>query len=388
MVKKLKMGMVGGGQGSFIGDVHRKAAAIDGMIELVCGAFSSDPVRSLASAETLGISKNRAYGNFEEMITTEASLPKEERMDFVAIVTPNHMHFPPAKMALENGFHVICDKPLSLNLEEAYELQKIVEKSGKVFALTHNYTGYPMVKQAREMIKRGDLGKIRKVNVQYLQGWLATSVEKTNNKQASWRVDPSKSGIGGALGDIGTHAENLMRYITGLEIEELAADLGVFGEGRVLDDDGNLLLRLQGGAKGTMSISQIALGEENNLGIKVYGTKGSLQWFQENPNELNVHWLDKPKQIYTPKGAGTYPQASNYVRIPAGHPEGYLEAFATIYRSFAKELIKIANGEAKSKSYDFPTVSDGLRGMQFIYAAVASNEANAGWVKLKELESF
>ena len=382
-MKKLKMGMVGGGQGSFIGDVHRKAASIDNMIELVCGAFSSSAEKSIASAKDLGISSSRAYGSYQEMIEKEQALPEDERMNFVSIVTPNHMHFPPAKMALENGFHVICDKPVTLTLEEAVELEKVASASGKVFALTHNYTGYPMVKQAKEMIARGDLGDIRKVNVQYLQGWLSTAVEKTENKQASWRVDPKKSGIGGALGDIGTHAENLAEYITGLQIEELAADLTAFGDGRTLDDDGNVLLRFTGGAKGTLTISQIATGEENNLAIRVYGTKGSVFWQQENPNELTALWLDKPKQIYTPGGNGTYEASSSYTRVPPGHPEGYLEGFATIYRSFAKELNSVKAGEKPSKKYDFPTVSDGLRGMRFIYAAVASSDNNAAWVSLK-----
>ncbi|WP_416446022.1 Gfo/Idh/MocA family protein [Leeuwenhoekiella sp. A16] len=382
-MKKLKMGMVGGGLGSFIGDVHRKAASIDNMIELVCGAFSSSAEKSIASAKDLGISSSRAYGSYQEMIEKEQELPEDERMDFVSIVTPNHMHFPPAKMALENGFHVICDKPVTLTLEEAVELEKVASASGKVFALTHNYTGYPMVKQAKEMIARGDLGDIRKVNVQYLQGWLSTAVEKTENKQASWRVDPKKSGIGGALGDIGTHAENLAEYITGLQLEELAADLTAFGDGRTLDDDGNVLLRFTGGAKGTLTISQIATGEENNLAIRVYGTKGSVFWQQENPNELTALWLDKPKQIYTPGGNGTYEASSSYTRVPPGHPEGYLEGFATIYRSFAKELNSVKAGEKPSKKYDFPTVSDGLRGMRFIYAAVASSDNNAAWVSLK-----
>ncbi|MAQ76148.1 MAG: oxidoreductase [Aquimarina sp.] len=379
---RLKMGMVGGGMGSFIGDVHRKAASIDGMIELVCGAFSSNKEKSIASAKELGISGNRAYGSFEEMIEKESLLPEDKRMDFVAIVTPNHMHFPPAKLALEKGFHVICDKPVTLTLEEALELEKVVQSSGKVFALTHNYTGYPMVKQAKAMIAKGDLGDLRKINIQYLQGWLATAVEKTGQKQASWRVDPEKSGIGGALGDIATHAENLAEYITGTKIKELAADLTAFGDGRVLDDDGNVLLRFENGAKGILTFSQIATGEENNLGIRVYGTKGSLAWYQENPNELTLYWLDKPKQIYTPGGNGTYPESSDYVRIPAGHPEGYLEGFATIYRSFAKELNSLKNGKPLSKQPDFPTIFDGVRGMQFIYAAVESNKNNAKWTKL------
>ncbi|WP_299313777.1 Gfo/Idh/MocA family oxidoreductase [uncultured Aquimarina sp.] len=378
----LKMGMVGGGTGSFIGDVHRKAASIDGMIKLVCGAFSSSKEKSLASGKELNIPDSRVYGSFEEMIVEEAKLPENERMDFVAIVTPNHMHFPPTKMALEHGFHVICDKPLSLTLDEAIELEKVVASSGKVFALTHNYTGYPMVKQAKAMIAKGDLGSIRKINVHYLQGWLATAVEKTGQKQATWRVDPKRSGIGGALGDIGTHAENLVEYITGIQIDTIAADLTAFGDGRSLDDDGNILLRFENGAKGIMSFSQIATGEENNLGVKIYGTKGSVEWYQENPNQLIVKWLDQPKQIYTPGGNGTYPESSEYVRIPAGHPEGYLEGFATIYRSFAKELIHVKNENVISINPDFPTVADGVRGMKFIYAAVESSKNNSNWTKI------
>ena len=375
--------MVGGGQGSFIGDVHRRASRIDGMIDLVCGAFSSDAERSLQSAEALGVAPERAYKSFEEMIKKEAELPENERMDFVAIVTPNHMHFPPAKLALESGFHVICDKPVTLTLEEAFDLQKVVKSSGKIFALTHNYTGYPMVKQARLMIANGELGELRKVVVHYLQGWMSTAVEETENKQASWRVDPKKSGIGGALGDIGTHAENLTEYITGKKIVEVAADLSSFGTGRVLDDDGNILLRLEGNTKGSLSISQIATGEENNLGIRIYGTKGSVAWYQENPNELTAYWLDKPKQIFTPGGNGTYPESTKYTRVPPGHPEGYLEGFATIYRSFAKEVEAVKNGADLSERPDFPTIDDGLRGMQFIYASVASSDNNAALVSLK-----
>ena len=381
MNRKLKMGMIGGGIGSFIGDVHRKAASIDGLIELVCGAFSSDETKSVESGKNLFLPENRCYKSFEEMILKERELPEDIRMDFVAIVTPNHMHFPPAKMALENGFHVVCDKPMTLTLEEAIELEKIVEKRNLLFALTHNYTGHPLVKQAREMVKKGDLGAIRKIQVQYLQGWLSTSLEKTGQKQASWRVDPSRSGIGGALGDIGTHAENLTEFITGLKIEELAADLGIFGEGRTLDDDGNILIRMENGAKGTISISQIALGEENNLAIRVYGEKGSLEWHQENPNELITRWLDGPKKIFTPNGNDLYPIALSTSRIPAGHPEGYLEAFATIYKSFATHLLALKNGEVIEKP-DYPNVKDGIRGMQFIYASVKSNEENSAWTKL------
>ena len=380
MTRKLRMGMIGGGIGSFIGDVHRKAAALDGMIELVCGAFSSSPEKSIASGKDFYLPEERCYKDYEEMIAKEKMLPEDQRMNFVAIVTPNHMHFAPAKLALENGFHVVCDKPMTLTLEEAIELEKIVTKSGLLFALTHNYTGHPLVKQAKAMVTNGDLGNIRKIQVQYLQGWLSTSVEKTGHKQASWRVDPSKSGIGGALGDIGTHAENLVEYITGLKIEELAADLGRFGEGRVLDDDGNLLLRMENGAKGTMSFSQIALGEENNLSIKVYGEKGSVEWHQENPNQLITHWLKEPQKIFTPNGNDLYPEALNSSRIPAGHPEGYLEAFATIYKNFAIHLMAVLTHKTIEKP-DYPTVNDGIRGMKFIYAAVESDKNNATWTK-------
>ncbi|MGM8361846.1 Gfo/Idh/MocA family protein [Flavobacterium sp. ARAG 55.4] len=381
MARKLRMGMIGGGIGSFIGDVHRKAASMDGMIDLVCGAFSSNAEKSIASGKALYLPETRCYKDYEEMFIKEKALPADQRMDFVAIVTPNHKHFSPAKLALENGFHVVCDKPMTLTLEEAIELEKIVTKSGLLFALTHNYTGHPLVKQAKAMVINGDLGKIRKIQVQYLQGWLSTSVEKTGHKQASWRVDPSKSGIGGALGDIGTHAENLVEYITGLKIEELAADLGRFGEGRILDDDGNLLIRMENGAKGTMSFSQIALGEENSLSIKVYGEKGSLEWHQENPNQLITHWLKEPIKIFTPNGNDLYPEALNSSRIPAGHPEGYLEAFATIYKNFAIHLMAVLDHKTIDKP-DYPTVYDGIRGMQFIYAAVESDKNNSTWVKM------
>ena len=375
------MGMIGGGIDSFIGDVHRKAAALDGMIELVCGAFSSSSEKSRTSGKGLLLPEERCYGTFEEMILAEKKLPENKRMDFVSIVTPNHMHFAPAKMALENGFHVVCDKPMTLTIAEAKELEALVASTGLLFALTHNYPGSPMVKQAKAMIAHGELGKIRKVQVQYLQGWLATSVEKTGQKQASWRVDPSKSGVGGALGDIGTHAENLVEYMTGLQIKELAADLGRFGEDRVLDDDGNILIRLVNGAKGTMSFSQIATGEGNNLAIRVYGEKGSLEWHQENPNELITRWLDKGKITFTPNGNNLYSQALAASRIPAGHPEGYLEAFANVYKNFAIHVnTKIAGKEINQP--DYPTVSDGVRGVQFIHAAVQSDKNNAAWTQL------
>jgi predicted dehydrogenase len=377
------MGMVGGGRGAFIGAVHRMAAALDGQIELVCGAFSSSPERSKLSGQDLFLSPERCYGSFEEMISRERALPAEERMDLVSIVTPNHLHFAPAKMALENGFHVICDKPLSFSMEEALELQQLVEETGLLFALTHNYTGYPMIKQARAMIRQGELGQIRKVLVEYPQGWLSTPLEGSEQKQATWRTDPARSGIAGAMGDIGTHAENLMEYVTGLEITEICADLHTFVEGRRLDDDGSMLLRFNNGARGVLTASQICAGEENDLRIRVYGSKGGLHWRQMEPNSLQVHWLDQPMQVLRTGVGNLYPEAQAHARIPAGHPEGYLEAFANIYRNVAFCLQARWRGEQPDPLYlDFPSVHDGVRGMQFIEAVVASSKGVEKWYKL------
>lgn len=375
--------MVGGGRGAFIGGVHRMAAALDGQIELVCGAFSSNPEKSKASAEDFFIAPERAYGSFEEMIKAEKQLPEDVRMDFVSIVTPNHLHFAPAKMALENGFHVVCDKPVTFTLAEAKELEKLVEETGLIFALTHNYTGYPMVKQAKAMIKNGEIGAIRKVVVEYPQGWLATKIEDSGQKQASWRTDPTKSGASGCMGDIGSHAENLAEYITGLKIKELCADLTTFVDGRLLDDDGNVLLRFEGGAKGILHASQISVGEENDLNIRIYGTKGGLLWHQMEPNTLLVKWMDKPTQVYR-TGVGTLsPEANAHARIPAGHPEGYLEAFANIYRNVAYCIQARLKGDEVEAIYsDFPTVSDGARGMEFIEKLVESSQKGAVWVEL------
>ena len=375
--------MVGGGRGAFIGGVHRMAAALDGQIELVCGAFSSRPEVSKASGEDFFLPADRVYGDYMEMITREAELPQGERMDFVSIVTPNHMHYGPAKMALEYGFHVICDKPLSFDMEQAEELQKLVKKTGLIFALTHNYTGYPMVKQARAMIAHQEIGKIRKVVVAYPQGWLSTRVEATDQKQASWRTDPSKSGIAGAMGDLGTHAENLTEYMTGLQITELCADISTIVKGRQLDDDGNVLLRFSNGARGILYASQISAGEENDLHINVYGEKGSIAWRQMEPNSLIVKWLDQPTQIYR-TGVGTlYDQTNDHSRLPAGHPEGYLEAFANIYRNVAMCIQARIEGQMPEDKYmDFPTVDDGVRGMKFVYAVIASGNSNEKWTEL------
>ena len=383
MSRKMRMGMVGGGIGAFIGGVHRMAAAIDGEIELVCGAFSSNPERSKASGEELHLPANRVYGSYAEMIKAEKKLPLGERMDFVSIVTPNHVHYGPAKMALDNGFHVICDKPLCFNMREAKTLQNTVEKTGLIFALTHNYTGYPMVKQAKAMVKHGDLGEIRKVVVEYPQGWLSTKLEDSDQKQAAWRTDPKRSGVAGAIGDIGTHAENLAEYITGLEISELCADLSTFVDGRLLDDDGNILFSFNNGAKGVLHASQISAGEENALNIRVYGEKGGIEWHQMEPNTLITKWLDKPMQILRTGGEGLYPESTENTRIPAGHPEGYLEAFATIYKNFAKCVRARVEGTKVDPMFeDFPTVADGVRGMEFVNKVVKSSQKGAKWIKL------
>ena len=377
------MGMVGGGRGAFIGAVHRMAAAIDGEIELVCGAFSSNPKKSKLSGQDLYLPADRVYGSYEEMIKKEKELPEGERMDFVSIVTPNHLHFAPAKMALENGFHVVCDKPVCFDLKEAKALQKIVKKTGLIFALTHNYTGYPMVKQARMMVAKGKIGEIRKIVVAYPQGWLSTKLEDSEQKQAAWRTDPKKSGIAGAMGDIGTHAENLAEYISGLQIKKICADLTAMVPGRQLDDDGNVLIEFDNGAKGILYASQISAGEENNLSINIYGTKAGLEWRQMEPNSLVVKWLDKPMEIMRTGVGNLYPEAQEHTRIPAGHPEGYLEAFGNIYRNFAKCVRARLNGKKPKAIYtDFPGIEDGVRGMLFIEKVVASGKSKRKWTKM------
>ncbi len=385
MSRKIRYGMVGGGRGAFIGAVHRIAAAMDQQIELVGGAFSSDPEKSKASGADFFLPPGRCYGTFEEMIKAEKALPADQRMDFIAIVTPNHMHFPPAKMALENGFHVLSDKPATFNLAEAKKLEAIVKKSGLIYGLTHNYTGYPLVKEARAMVAAGRLGKIRKVVVEYPQGWLATRLELSGQKQAAWRTDPKRSGAGGCVGDIGTHAENLAEYITGLHISELAADITSFVKGRKLDDDANVLLRFKGGAKGVLHSSQISVGEENNLNIRVYGEKGGLEWHQKEPNTLLVKWLDQPMQVYRTANGYLSPAALAAGRTPPSHPEGYLEAFANVYKNYSNAIRARIDKKKLAKddpANDFPKISDGVRGMAFIEAVVASSKANAKWTKL------
>ena len=378
------MGMVGGGLDAFIGAVHRRAANLDGEIELVCGAFSSSPEKSKAAGEALCLNPHRVYGSFEEMIKKEKNLPGDQRMDFVSIVTPNHMHFAPAKMALENGFHVICDKPLAFSVTEAKALKKIVDKTGLVFALTHTYTGYPLVKEARNMVATGEIGKVRKVYVEYPQGWLSTFLEGTGSKQAGWRTDPSKSGAGGAIGDIGTHAANLAEYITGSSITEICALLNIVVKGRKLDDDSSMLIKFDNGATGVLLATQVAAGDENNLNIRVYGEKGGLEWRQEEPNTLVVKWLDKPKEIVRAGWGYLSEQARKNTRTPSGHPEGYLEAFANLYMSFAHAVRDYKPGKKIDPAkYDFPDVEDGLRGMVFVDTVIKSAKSNQKWTKLK-----
>lgn len=379
------MGMVGGSLDAFIGAVHRKAAALDGHIELVCGAFSSDPKKSKATGKSLHLDPQRVYGSFAEMIQQEKKLPADIRMDFVSIVTPNHVHFAPAKMALDNGFHVIIDKPLTLSVKEAKELQKAVEKSGLLLALTHPYTGYPMVKEARHLIQSGKLGAVRKVYVEYTQGWLSTPLEKTGQKQALWRSDPKLSGMGGAIGDIGTHAANLAEYITNSNISEVCAELNSVVKGRVLDDDASMLIHFENGSHGVLVSTQVAAGEENNLIIRVYGEKGGLEWRQEEPNTLNLKWLDKPKETFRAGMGYASAAAKLNTRTPSGHPEGYLEAFANVYVAFAHAINDFKPGKKLNlEKYDFPGVEDGVRGMQFIEAVVKSSSAKQKWVKISK----
>jgi predicted dehydrogenase len=378
--------MVGGGRGAFIGAVHRIAANIDGQIELTAGAFSSDPEKSKASGADLFLNPSRVYASYDEMVQKEAALPADQRIDFVAIVTPNHVHFPAAKAALEAGFHVLSDKPATFDLAEAKALAAIVKKTGLLYGLTHNYTGYPLVKEARELVHSGKLGKIRKVVVEYPQGWLATRIEASGQKQAAWRTDPKRSGAAGCIGDIGTHAENLAEYITGLKIQELAADLTAFVKGRKLDDDGNVLLRFKGGAKGVLHSSQISVGEENNLNIRVYGELGGIEWHQKEPNTLLVKWQDQPMQVYRTANGYLSAAAKAAGRTPPAHPEGYLEAFANIYKNFAFAIRARNEGRKLAKddpANDFPKIEDGVRGMAFIEAVVKSSKANAAWTKLE-----
>ncbi|MBT1711914.1 Gfo/Idh/MocA family oxidoreductase [Fulvivirgaceae bacterium PWU5] len=380
------MGMVGGGLTSFIGPVHRKAVGIDGEIELVCGAFSVVPGESKATGQALYLDPKRVYETYQEMFEKESQLPADQRMDFVSVVTPNHVHFGPAKMALEYGFHVIVEKPIAFSVDEAKILRKLVDKTGLILGLTHTYTGYPLVKEARQMVRAGKLGKIRKVFVEYPQGWLSTAAEKSGNAQASWRTDPKQSGMGGAIGDIGTHAANLAEYITGNKITEVCAMLNTVVKGRNLDDDSSMLLRFDNGASGILMATQVAAGEENDLNIRIYGEHGGLEWRQMEPNTLKIKWLNKPQEIIRAGQGYLSDHTKSFTRTPAGHPEGYLEAFANIYRAFSRALRDYKPGKKVNyEKYDFPDVEDGVRGMNFVQTVVKSATSNKKWVPLKDI---
>lgn len=380
MKRKLRMGMIGGGKGAFIGAIHRIAATMDGAIELVCGALSTSPDNARESGRDLFLPQDRIYTSYGEMLEKESALPQDQRMDFVSIVTPNHAHLDPALKALDKGFHVVIEKPMTLTLEEARQLQQKVEQTGLLLLLTHTYAGYPMVKQARQMVQAGELGKIRKVLVEYTQGWLSRLSEKEGNAQAAWRTDPAKSGKSGCMGDIGTHAAHLAEYISGQRIQQVCAQLNTVVEGRALDDDGHVLLRFTEGATGVLTASQVMAGEENGLKIRVYGEDGGLEWAQQEPNTLLVKWLDKPTQIYRTGTGGLSSFAQHNTRTPGGHPEGYIEAFANLYRNFALTLSARIEGTTPSaEAMDFPSVEDGVRGMAFIETVVASSGSSEKW---------
>lgn len=383
MNRKLRMGMVGGGKDAFIGAIHRHAAFMDGLVELTAGALSINPDIAKDSGKSLFLSEDRIYLTYDEMIQKEAALPADKRIDFVTIVTPNFAHFAPAMMALDHGFHVVIEKPITFTIEEAKQLKRKVEETGLLLCLTHTYSGYPMVKQARAMVQGGALGKIRKIYVEYPQGWLSKLSEREGNAQAAWRTDPKKSGKSGCMGDIGTHAAHLAEYISGLEITHICADLNIMVAGRLLDDDGNVLLKFTNGAAGVLMASQVAAGEENALKIRIYGEKGGLEWAQQEPNTLLVKWLDQPTQIL--RAGGNYgDRLSSFAiancRTPGGHPEGYLEAFGNIYRNFALSLsARIDGKEATKEQQDFPKVDEGIRGMAFIDNVVASSQSDKKW---------
>lgn len=375
--RPIRYGMVGGGQGAFIGAVHRIAARLDGEFELVAGALSSDPERARISGAEIGLDPERCYGSFEEMAKAEAARP--DGIEAVSIVTPNHVHFPAAKAFLEAGIHVICDKPLTSNLADAKQLADLVKSSGKLLVLTHNYTGYPMIRHARQMVAEGLLGTLRVVQAEYPQDWLT---EPVSNKQADWRTDPARSGAGGALGDIGTHAYNLARFVTGLELDSLAADLTAFVDGRQLDDNAHVMLRFRGGAKGMLWASQVAPGNENGLKLRVYGSKGGLEWEQEQPNHLWFTPFGGEKRLITRGGTGAGASAARVTRVPSGHPEGYLEGFANIYAEAARAIRAVRDGTPIPEDVMFPTVEDGVEGVAFVEACVRSSKENGAWTKL------
>jgi predicted dehydrogenase len=378
---RIRLGMVGGGEGAFIGAVHRIASRIDDQYELVAGALSSTPEKARRSGQALGLAPDRVYDSYEAMAKAEAARP--DGIEAAAIVTPNHVHAPAAYALLEAGIHVICDKPLTVSLFEAKRMQAAVAASGRIFALTHNYTGYPLVRCMREMVRAGELGALRLAQVEYPQDWLSGPTETTGNKQAEWRVDPARAGGGGSLGDIGTHAFNLADYVTGLDVAEICADLTTFVSGRKLDDNAQVLLRYVGGARGALWASQVASGNENGLRLRVYGTKGGLHWAQENPNELRWAPLGEPTRIVTRAGPGSGAAAARVTRTPSGHPEGYLEGFANIYSEVALAIKAAREGKKPPAECDFPTIVDGVKGVAFVEAAVKSSKANGAWVKLE-----
>lgn len=381
--RKLRMGMVGGGQGAFIGGVHRMAAALDQQIEMTAGCFSRDYENTKKTGKELYLDESRCYKTYEEMAQNEAKLPENERIDFVSVVTPNKSHFPIAKAFLEAGFHVVCDKPMTYTLDEAKELVEIVEKTGRIFCLTHNYTGHPLVRHARKIVADGEIGTIRKIVVEYLQEFLSVPHEKLGMKQAVWRTDPAQSGIAGTMGDVGTHALNLLEFITQDPVTELCADKSTFLPDRTLDEDVNALLRFKSGGKGVLTISQVAPGEENGLKIRIYGSEGGIVWAQENPNYMEFYKIGEPRQTLTRASGYLSDAASEVTRIPGGHPEGYLEAFATIYNGATEAIRASIDGKPlKTEEYKFPTVYDGLRGMQFIYRTIESCDAGSTWVKI------
>lgn len=383
-MRQLRMGMVGGGKDAFIGAVHRIALNMDGLIELSCGALSINPEIAYDSGKALFLPEDRIYLTYEEMIRQESQMPEDKRIDFITIVTPNFAHFAPAMMALDHGFHVVIEKPMTFTLDEAKQLKQKVDQTGLLLCLTHTYSGYPMVKQARAMAQSGKLGKIRKIYVEYAQGWLSKLTEREGNAQAAWRTDPKKSGKSGSMGDIGTHAAHLAEYISGLKITQLCADLNTVVEGRALDDDGSVLLKFDNGASGVLIATQVAAGEENNLKIRIYGEKGGLEWAQQEPNTLLVKWLDKPMEVL--RAGGGYTDrlstfATHNCRTPGGHPEGYLEAFGNIYRNFALTLqSKLIGQQPTQEMLDFPRVEEGVRGMAFIDNVVTSAHSDEKWV--------
>ncbi len=381
-MRKLRMGMIGGGKDAFIGNIHRLAANMDGLIELSCGSLSINPDVARDSARTLFLPEERTYTSYEEMIKKESGLPADKRIDFVTIVTPNFAHFAPAMMALDHGFNVVIEKPITISLQEAQELKKKLAESGLLLCLTHTYSGYPMVKEARQLVKNGALGKLRKIFVEYRQGWLSKLSEREGNVQAAWRTDPKKSGKSGVMGDIGTHAAHLAEYISGLHITHLCAQLNTVVAGRTLDDDGSVLLKFENEASGVLIATQVAAGEENNLSIKIYGEKGGLEWNQQEPNTLLVKWLDKPAEIYRAGSGYLSEVAKNNCRTPGGHPEGYLEAFGNIYKNFALTLsARVNNIPIETEFPDYPTVEDGIRGMAFIENVVKSSGSDKKWIE-------